>query len=346
MKKIISLLLALMLMVGMLSGTVFAAEPTFRFELSVDGGDTKQVQTGDIITVVLRLKRTDASESYTMHAMQDEIRYDSNFFELVEGSAVLSNNIVTTDIGMRDNYREFYMNYLSTSGGTTWEADTLVGSFQLKIIATSGVTKITNQDYLVSNKAGSGGYTATANELTIMLTTECTVHFESNGGSEVEDQKVQYGEKVEKPKDPTRDGYTFDAWYQDLDKTEKWDFENDTVTGNMTLFAGWKRTTDGTTQTPPTGDNFHGLIYMLAALVILIMLYLLLPRKRVRFDSMGGSEVKTKRVLKNAKIREPKDPHLRRRVFNGWYKDPECTLRWDFKTERVVEDVTLFAKWN
>lgn len=272
MKKIISLLLALVLTIGMLSITAFAAEPTFRFELSVDGGDTKQVQTGDIITVVLRLKRTDASESYTMHAMQDEIRYDSNFFELVEGSAILSKDIATTDIAMRDNYREFYMNYLSTSGGTTWDADTLVGSFQLKVIATSGVTKITNQDYLVSNKAGSGGFTATANEITIMLTTECTVHFESNGGSEVEDQTVQYGEKIEKPKDPTRDGYTFDAWYQDLDKTQKWDFENDTVIGNMTLFAGWNEKTDAPVQTPPTGDWLPVLLIAMVSFTIFLLL--------------------------------------------------------------------------
>lgn len=241
MKKIISVLLALALTVGLLFVTAFAAEPTFQFELSVDGGNTKQVKTGDVITVVLRLKRTDASESYTMYAMQDEIRYDSHFFELVEGSAVLAKDIATTDIGMRDNYREFYMNYLSTSGGSIWEPDTLVGSFQLKVIASSGVTKITNQDYLVSTKDGSGNFASSANELTVMLSTECSVHFESNGGSTVEDQTVRYGEKIVKPADPVREGYTFDAWYRDIDKTEKWDFENDTVSSNMTLFAGWNQ---------------------------------------------------------------------------------------------------------
>lgn len=225
----------------MLGVTAFAVEPTFHFALSVDGNDTKQVKTGDIITVVLRLKRADCAESYTMYAMQDEIRYDSSFFELVEGSSVLTKDIATADIGMRDNYREIYMNYLSTSGGTTWESDALVGSFQLKVIATAGVTKITNQDYLVSTKDGSGSYAAFANELLVMLSTECSVHFESNGGSVVEDQTVRYGEKIVKPEDPVREGYIFDAWYQDIDKTVKWDFENDTVSSNMTLFAGWNQ---------------------------------------------------------------------------------------------------------
>ncbi len=290
MKKIISLLLALVLMAGMLAVTVSAAEPAFRFELSVDGGDTKQVKTGDIITVVLRLKRTDGSEAYTMYAMQDEIRYDSNFFELVVGSAVLGKDIATTDIAMRDNYREFYMNYLSTSGGTTWEADTLVGSFQLKVIATSGVTKITNQDYLVSTRDGSGSFAATANELTVMLTTECTVKFESNGGSKVEDQTVQYGEKIAKPKDPTREGYTFDAWYKDLDKTQKWDFENDTVTGNMTLFAGWKEKTEAPTETPAMGDPNQLLLFAGIALIALLLILVLLPWKKLRSVRQTGRE--------------------------------------------------------
>ena len=83
MKKCLSLILVLILLTGMLSTTAFAAEePAFRFELSVDSGESKQVKTGDIITVVLRLKRTDGADSYTMYAMQDEIRYDSDLIDI------------------------------------------------------------------------------------------------------------------------------------------------------------------------------------------------------------------------------------------------------------------------
>lgn len=346
MKKIISLILALVLFTGMLSVTAFAAEePSFHFELTVDGGEIKQVKTGDIITVVLRLKCTDAADKYTMYAMQDEIRYDSDFFELVEGSAVLSPGIVTTDIGMRDNYREFYMNYLSTTGGASWEVDTLVGSFQLRVIATSGVTKITNQDYLVSTKDGTGHFPSTANEVTVMLSTECIVRFESNGGSAVPDQTVQYGETIEKPEDPTREGYAFDGWYKDLDKTEKWDFENDTVLGNLTLFAGWKTAAQTPSETPSTGD-FTNTILIVAAALLALLLILLLLRKKVTFDTMGGSEVKPKRVLKNGKLKAPKAPHKYRQVFGGWYKDAEYTVPWDYITDKVTEDITLFAKWE
>ena len=45
--------------------------------------------------------------------------------------------------------------------------------------------------------------------------TQFTVTFDSNGGSEVPPQSVEGGKKAEKPDDPTRTGYTFDAWYKD-----------------------------------------------------------------------------------------------------------------------------------
>lgn len=33
-------------------------------------------------------------------------------------------------------------------------------------------------------------------------------------------------------------------------------------------------------------------------------------------------------------------------VFDGWYKDKECTQPWDFANERVNQDITLYAKWR
>ena len=118
MKKVLSCLLAVMLFLTCIP-TAMAVDNArdFFFELSVDGSDKKEVQPGDIIQVDFNLKRSDSGDAYTMYGMQNEIRYDSNFFELVEGSALLSNGISTTDIGLRDNYREFYMNFVSLSGG-------------------------------------------------------------------------------------------------------------------------------------------------------------------------------------------------------------------------------------
>lgn len=127
MKKVLSCLLAVMLFLTCIP-TAMAVDNArdFFFELSVDGSDKKEVQPGDIIQVDFNMKTVlDSGDAYTMYGMQNEIRYDSNFFELVEGSALLSNGISTTDIGLRDNYREFYMNFVSLSGGEEWNAQRL-----------------------------------------------------------------------------------------------------------------------------------------------------------------------------------------------------------------------------
>lgn len=297
MGKIVRTLMAVIMTCILLPHLVLpvqAAGEKFLFELSVDGRDTKEVQTGDIITVVLRLKRIDKTEDYTMYAMQDEIRYDSQFFELVDGSAVLSNGIVSTDIAMVDQFREFYMNYLSMSGGEKWKANTMVGSFQLKVIGTSGVSIISNQDYLVSTKDGSESYPCDAKDLTIILSTECVVSFQTSGGSEITDIKIQFGEKLTRPEDPVREGCTFEGWYKDIHLTEKWDFDADTVQGNMSLYAKWKETiVEEDTENVPdaaedgadidsndvaTGDvnagiGSFGYVIILIILILLILLY-------------------------------------------------------------------------
>ena len=67
-----------------------------------------------------------------------------------------------------------------------------------------------------------------------------TVTFDSDGGSEVAAQSVNRGEKVTKPDSPTKKGYTFDKWVvKDAEKVSAWDFDNDTVTSDITLYAIW-----------------------------------------------------------------------------------------------------------
>ena len=69
------------------------------------------------------------------------------------------------------------------------------------------------------------------------------VTFVTNGGTDVAGQTVKTDEKITKPSDPTRTGYTFDGWYTDQSCTKKWDFEKDTVSDAMTLYAKWTANT-------------------------------------------------------------------------------------------------------
>lgn len=243
-------------------------ENRFTFDLSVDGKNTVEVRKGDVITVVLKLKRENTSEPYTMYALQDEIRYDSTFFELVENSTILGEKVVSTDIAMVDRYREFYMNFLSMSGGEQWTEETFLGSVQLKVVGDSGVTRITNQDYLVSHRDGNGSYPCVANDVMVILSTECVVRFMTGGGSEIEDQVVQYGEKILRPQDPVREGYQLEGWYTDINLTEEWDFDNDTVQENMSLYAKWIKAEE-----TPDGNFYSWWLLLLLIIVVICYCY-------------------------------------------------------------------------
>lgn len=66
-----------------------------------------------------------------------------------------------------------------------------------------------------------------------------TVTFNTNGGSVVPEQTVTDGATVTKPDDPTKDGYTFDGWYQDATFAAAFDFDTP-ITTDVTLYAKWK----------------------------------------------------------------------------------------------------------
>ena len=363
MKRLVALLLTIILLIS-IAPVALAVDSSreYLFELTADGSDTKNVKTGDIITIVFTLKRTDSSEPYDMYAMQNEIRYDSNFFELVEGSALLSSGISTTDIGLRDSYREFYMNFLSLSGGESWEAERMIGSFRLKVIAESGVSKITNQDYLVSNADGSDSFAASCQDVTIILSTDCTVDFESNGGSEVDSQTVYYGEKIEKPEDPLREGYNFVGWYSDIDLKNPWDFENGVVEGNMTLYAKWQKAEasvpddsgeDIGEEPPkpaePEKNSSGGVIFTVVGILIMALLgafvVVMLNKVTVKFVTGTDEEIPEQRIKKGGFAARPAEPKREGRMFAGWYIDELYIHRWDFEEDKVIDNMTLYAKW-
>lgn len=74
-----------------------------------------------------------------------------------------------------------------------------------------------------------------------------TVTFDSNGGSEVEQQTVRAGETVVRPANPTKDGFTFRGWY--TADGMLYDFTAP-VTEDFTLFARWIRETLPSETTP------------------------------------------------------------------------------------------------
>ena len=69
-----------------------------------------------------------------------------------------------------------------------------------------------------------------------------TVSFNSMGGTDVAPQECMYGDLIEEPVPPTREGYTFIGWHRDSACYVLWDMETDTVETDTTLYAGWEKT--------------------------------------------------------------------------------------------------------
>ena len=151
-------------------------------------------------------------------------------------------------------------------------------------------------------------------------TTYYTVSFETNkDGVTVPSQTVASGDLATKPTDPTADGYTFDGWYTDNETFKnKWNFATDKVTKNTTLFAKW-------TAIPPAATY------------------------TVTFDANGrGTAPATLTgVASGSTISEPTPAPTATDgyTFDGWYKESACTTPWNFATDKVTGNITLYAKW-
>lgn len=64
------------------------------------------------------------------------------------------------------------------------------------------------------------------------------------------------------------------------------------------------------------------------------------------FNSNGGSAVSVQRALKGQKIATPTAPTKTGWKFNGWYTDSNCTKVWNFTSDKLQSNMTLYAKWT
>lgn len=135
-----------------------------------------------------------------------------------------------------------------------------------------------------------------------------TITFDSDGGSVVEKQIVKRGEKVNKPTNPTRDGYIFIEW--DLGSSI-YDFSAK-VTRNLILKAVWKEQEGGK------------VTYV------------------VNFNTDGGNSVSNQIINKDGTITKPQDPVRDGYKFLGWYSN---NVLFDFSTP-VTTNLELVAKWE
>ena len=67
----------------------------------------------------------------------------------------------------------------------------------------------------------------------------------------------------------------------------------------------------------------------------------------ITFDMCGhGESIEAVEAEAGACIDKPNDPEAEGFIFDGWYADQEHTSVWNFETDTVNENITLFAKWS
>lgn len=71
-------------------------------------------------------------------------------------------------------------------------------------------------------------------------TTYYTLHYDSNGGTQYDNERYRRNTVVELDKTPLREGYTFTGWYADEELTER--ITEIKMTSNKTVYAGWEAT--------------------------------------------------------------------------------------------------------
>ena len=95
---------------------------------------------------------------------------------------------------------------------------------------------------VVLENSGSRSESFSVEEDSIDEVEWCEIVFDSAGGTAVVSQTVRYGDKIEKPVNPTKPNdskyeYSFDGWYVG---DYAWNFETDRVSEDITLTAKWK----------------------------------------------------------------------------------------------------------
>lgn len=163
-------------------------------------------------------------------------------------------------------------------------------------------------------------YKGTAYEMIPMVT--YTVTFDLDGGTGTASAQVVNGRLLPKPADPQKDGNVFIGWYADSAFTEKFDFETQKITGNVTLYA---RFVEG-----PAAEEFT-----------------------VSFETGSGYEgdpIADVQTIGHGIYNLPELPALDGKDFLGWwrsdYEDAAKLTAMVTDGYEVDENTTLFAVWE
>ena len=127
------------------------------------------------------------------------------------------------------------------------------------------------------------------------------------------------GETIEMPDNPEKEGYVFQGWF--------WD--------------------EGTWAQPFTASSLlnQPVSEALSVYAYFISEAELAATRLVTFETMGAGAVNPMRIGVGATIPQPQGLSRPGYYLVGWYREADFTTKWNFATDKVTADMTLYAKW-
>ncbi len=216
----------------------------------------------------------------------------------------------------------------------------------------------------------------------VLNPTNNMITLQANYGLE-DTQIEQYTDTpLTQPDDPTKEGYTFDGWYTDIELTNTYVFPDTMPPNSFTLYASWDADTNtitlhannetddtqiqqetGTSLTQPDDPVKEGYTFDVWCIddaltdpytfpdtmpTTSFTLYgsWIANENTITFDTNEGSDVDSLIEVTGSSIMPPDDPIRDSYTFGGWFTDPELTDSYTFPDTMPTTSFTLYAKWD
>lgn len=207
-----------------------------------------------------------------------------------------------------------------------------------------------------------------------------TITFDTDSGTQIAPITVEYGESVDAPAIPLKEGYEFTGWQDETGRRYFIGTSEPMPACNLTLYAQWKIrqytirfVTDGgssvdpitqdygTVVTPPSAPEKSGYTFggwyrdegcenaydfgTMPAYNQTLYAKWVPVQYTISFETNGGSLVPSITQGYGSQVSQPADPEKEGHTFAGWYKEPELNTRYSFST-MPLDGLTLYAKWT
>jgi len=155
-----------------------------------------------------------------------------------------------------------------------------------------------------------------------------TVVLHTNGGTRPDGTEltrtqftipVGFG-KIQDPGPLVREGYSFGGWFTEPGFYRRWDFATDTITEP---------------DASPGANPFNLYIRWIRNVYVVSFAVRSSTASQPDIQEVPHGETVTQPAVANPAG-----------VLLGWYADPNLTIRWNFDTDRVKSNQTLFADWE